>query len=146
MTRAVAAGMLLGVLAIPAPAAYAYVAPGARIASASLTLREQGDDSSGVPDLSADGRYVVFRTTSRNLFPPEIKDPPGRHYRGGVFRRDLLTGALELVALGDLLTDGDDTLVLRGADSPSVSADGRYVSFSTAEPLAPQDTNTNVDV
>lgn len=146
MRRAVAAGMLLGVLAIPAPAAYAYVAPGALIASASLTLREQGDDSSGVPDLSADGRYVVFRTTSRNLFPPEIKDPPGRHYRGGVFRRDLLTGALELVALGDLLTDADDTLVLRGADSPSVSGDGRYVSFSTAEPLAPQDTNANVDV
>lgn len=138
--------MLLGVLSIPAPAAYAYVAPGALIASASLTLREQGDDTSGVPDLSADGRYVVFRTSSRNLFPPEIKDPPGRHYRGGVFRRDLETGALELVALGDLRTDATDDLVLRGADSPSVSADGRYVAFSTAEPLVPQDANANVDV
>ncbi|MDA0184768.1 hypothetical protein OJ997_30985 [Solirubrobacter phytolaccae] len=138
--------MLLGVLAIPAPAAYAYVAPGATIASASLTLREQGDDTSGTPDLSSDGRYVVFRTTSRNLFPPEIKDPPGKHYRGGVFRRDLATGALELVALGDLRNDADDTLVLRGADSPSVSGDGRYVAFSTAEPLVAQDTNANVDV
>ncbi len=133
-------------LLLAAPAAHAYVPPGATIASASLTLREQGDDSSGAPDISADGRYVVFRTTARNLFPPEIKDPPGKHYRGGVFRRDLTTGALELVALGDLRADADDALLMRGADSPSVSADGRYVVFSTAEPLLPADTNASTDV
>lgn len=145
MKRSLATLMFLGLLATPV-AAHAYVAPGATIASASLTLREQGDDSSGTPDLSADGRYVVFRTTSRNLFPPEIKDPPQQHYRGGVFRRDLVTGTLELVALGDLRADADDALRMRGADSPSVSADGRYVAFSTAEPLVPADTNESIDV
>lgn len=135
----------LGALAFAAPA-NAYVAPGATIASASLTLFEQGDDSSGAPDLSADGRYVVFRTTARNLFPPEIKDPPGQHFRGGVFRRDLLTGTLDLVAVGDLRADADDALLTRGADSPSVSADGRFVAFSTAEPLVPADDNEATDV
>lgn len=140
-----AAIVAAGLAALVAPAAHAYVAPGALIVSASLTLREQGDDTSASPDISSDGRYVVFRTASRNLFPPEIKDPPGQHYRGGVFRRDLLTGTLELVALGDLVS-GDDTLVRRGADSPSISADGRYVAFSTAEPLAPLDDNAATDV
>ena len=37
-------------------------------------------------------------------------------------------------------------LIFRGAESPSVSADGRYVAFDTAQQLVPQDTNENVDV
>ncbi len=74
------------------PAARAYVGPGATIVSASLEIREQGDDASTNADLSADGRYVVFDTRARNLYPSDFIDPPGQHYAGGVMRRDLQTG------------------------------------------------------
>ena len=71
-------------LAVPV-AAGAYVAPGATIVSASLELREQGDEASSAPDISADGRYVVFETRARNLFGPDFSDPARRALRG---RRD----------------------------------------------------------
>jgi hypothetical protein len=87
----------------------------------------------------------VFETRSRNLFGADFTDPPGAYYEGGVMRRDIASGHLELVAAGDLV--GDDGVVRQtGAHSPSVSADGRYVAFSTAERLVPADTNGNIDV
>ncbi|MDA0161411.1 hypothetical protein OM076_14130 [Solirubrobacter ginsenosidimutans] len=142
MKRLLAAVVLL--LAVPV-AARAYVAPGATLVSASLELREQGDEASGTPDISADGRFVVFETRARNLFGPDFSDPPGAHYEGGVMRRDIASGHLDLVAPGDLV--GDDGVVrVRGARNPSVSADGRYVVFSTGQQLVPADTNGNIDV
>ncbi|WP_028062513.1 PD40 domain-containing protein [Solirubrobacter soli] len=137
-------GVVLVVLALPV-AAQAYVPPGATIVSASLELREQGDEPSGAPDISADGRFVVFETRARNLFGPDFADPRGAHYDGGVMRRDVASGRLELIAPGDLIGD-DGTVRVRGARNPSISADGRYVVFSTAEKLVPADTNGNIDV
>ncbi|MBC7456324.1 MAG: PD40 domain-containing protein [Massilia sp.] len=66
-------------------------------------------DSSGRAALSADGRYVVFSAGS-----------PGRE----VFRKDLSSGALELVSasVGSMQGAGWNA-------DPSVSNDGRYVSF-----------------
>src|SRR5262249_12139793 len=65
---------------------------------------------------------------------------------GGVFRRDLATGGVELVADGDLHTRADPTKVaVLGAANPSISDDGRYVAFSTAQRLVPHDTNDNID-
>ena len=143
MKRLLGAVLLL-LLVVPV-AARAYIAPGATLASASLELREQGDEASSAPDLSADGRYVVFETRARNLFGPDFTDPPGAHYEGGVMRRDIASGHLDLVAAGDLV--GDDGVVRQtGARNPSVSADGRYVAFSTGERLVPSDTNGNIDV
>jgi Tol biopolymer transport system component len=133
------------VLAAPV-AAGAYVAPGATIVSASLERLEQGDDASSAPDISTDGRYVVFKTLARNLFPDEVADPPGQFYEGGIFRRDLVTGVLELVALGNLRAEAGSEVAVRGAESPSVSGDGRFVAFSTAEQLAPVDDNDQIDV
>ena len=71
---------------------------------------------------------------------------------GGIFRYDRDTGELALVADGTevgLNAEGEcepSKLIFSGAESPSVSADGRYVAFSTAQQLVPQDTNENVDV
>ena len=66
---------------------------------------------------------------------------------GGIFRRDLTTGALELVAAGDLRSESDpDSVLVRGAQNPTLSGDGRYVAFSTGAQLVPADTNGNVDV
>jgi hypothetical protein len=56
------------------------------------------------PEISADGRYVVFDGSVGGI--------------NGVWRKELSTGALDEVAGGDAIL-------------PSVSADGRYVSFTT---------------
>ena len=144
MTRALAAvALALAILAAPAAA---YVPPGAALVSASPALREQGDDASSQPDLSSDGRYVVFSTAARNLFPPDVADPPNAFYEGGVFRRDLVDGRLELVALGSRRDERTAGLLSRGAGNPSISADGRWVVFSTGESLVPADQNEQVDV
>lgn len=141
---ALALGMLVAVAA--AGPARAYVAPGARIVSASLDRLEQGDDSTTAAAVSGDGRYVALRTQSRNLFPDDQTDPPGKYYEGGVFRRDVDSGRLELVARGDLRREGGGELLARGATAPSISGDGRWVAFSTGERLVAADTNSNIDV
>ena len=56
------------------------------------------------------------------------------------------TKALEKVADGDLFDEATNDFLRRGASNPSISADGRYVAFATAEPLVPADLNDNVDV
>lgn len=133
--------------ALAAPAAHAYVAPGARIVSASFERLEQADDSTSQIALSGDGRHVVFTTRARNLFPDGFADPPDAFTQGGIFRQDLQTNRLDLVAAGDVRPEAaPDTLRTRGALSPSVSADGRFVAFSTAERLVPADDNGNIDV
>jgi WD40-like Beta Propeller Repeat len=78
-----------------------YTAP--LLVSASPTLQA---DYAYSPAISADGRYVAF-TGSVASVP-------------GIYRKDLSSGTLELVARGD-------------AGAPSISADGRYVSFTAAE-------------
>lgn len=141
-----AAVALVLLLAATSAARAAYFAPGAQIVSAAFDRREQADDQTLATVISADGAYVVFQTRARNLYPDADPDPPGQYRVGGIFRTNLATGALELVANGDRRRESDDTVVYRGAQNPSVSADGRYVSFATAEPLVAADTNGNVDV
>ena len=51
-----------------------------------------------------------------------------------------------MVAAGDVRQEGDDALIAFGARNPSISADGRYVAFSTAERPVPADVNGNIDV
>jgi methionine-rich copper-binding protein CopC len=71
------------------------------------------------PEVSADGRYIVFSSDAANLVPGDT------NARYDVFRKDMQTGAIELVSKS---TDG----VLGNADSQraSISADGRYVVFN----------------
>ncbi|HEX5925928.1 MAG TPA: hypothetical protein VFY45_19015, partial [Baekduia sp.] len=137
-----AAGLLLA--ATTAPASGAYDPP--QLLSASATV--QGADPSDRPALSGDGRYVAFATQSRNLLTEA--DAPGTYRRGGLLRRDLRTSALELVARGALWADGAlvdvDPPLTQGAQQPSISADGRYVAFSTGEALIAADTNGAGDV
>ncbi|MBU6338223.1 MAG: hypothetical protein KGR19_10495, partial [Acidobacteria bacterium] len=146
IAAAVAATAVPGGAAAP-PGASAYFAPGAQIVSVSPEKREQADASTSAVDISDDGRYVVFQTRARNLFDDSDPDPPGQFRVGGIFRRDLQTGALALVAPGELRDESaPDTVAVRGAANPSVNADGRYVAFSTGWPLSAADTNGNVDV
>jgi hypothetical protein len=130
-----------------ASAAAGFYGHGAQIVSAHFGRLEPADDATQYATVSADGRYVVFQTRARNFFADDDADPPGQFRAGGIFRMDLQTHQMELVADGGLSDEaGPETLVVRGAQNPSVSADGRYVAFSTGFELTPGDANGHVDV
>ncbi len=71
------------------------------------------------PVISGDGRYVAFDGSFGGAT--------------GVWRRDLQSGAVGEVAGGD-------------AELPSISADGRFISFTTTAPLTLEDGNEGPDV
>ncbi len=149
---------LLVVLALPvlahpasAPAFYGNFSSGtdgAELISADYARLEQGDDTTDYAAISADGRYVALQTRARNFFADDDPDPPGRFRAGGLFRFDLQTRALKKIADGSVFDEEDPEhpLVRLGASKPSISSNGRYVAFSTAEPLVAGDTNENLDV
>jgi Tol biopolymer transport system component len=86
--------------------------------------------------ISADGRYVVFRSLQTNLVPGDT------NAASDIFVRDRQTGTTERVSVDSAGTQAD-------ADSfwPSISADGRYVAFySGADNLVPGDTNFAWDI
>jgi hypothetical protein len=146
-----AAALALAALVAPgtASAYYANAADaiaGAQLVSADYQRLEQGDDASRFAAVSADGRYVAIQTRSRNLFADGDPDPVGEYRNGGVFRFDLQTRALVKVADGDLFRESDNAFLRRGAANPSISADGRFVAFSSGQRLVAADTNDNLDV
>ncbi len=75
--------------------------------------------------ISANGRYVVFSSDASSL------DPRDTNAVLDVFVHDLETGTTELVSLGpdgNVLTTAPGGL--QGSIQPSISADGRYVTFT----------------
>ncbi|MFN7877029.1 MAG: S8 family serine peptidase [Pirellula sp.] len=89
------------------------------------SLNEQSNAPSYAPSISADGRYVAFASTADNLVPTATDG------RSHIFVADTVTGEVSLVSAN---TDG----VQADGDSfyPSISDDGRYVTFqSTARNL-----------
>jgi hypothetical protein len=80
--------------------------------------------------ISGNGRYVVFDGSYAG--------------RTGVWLRDLQTGAVEAVATED---PNDPSISAPDASLPSISDDGRFVSFTTTAQLDPvDDTNHAPDV
>jgi hypothetical protein len=145
------AAAMLAVLLLPLGARAFYDngsdgVPGALLVSADYGRLEQGDDTTRFATISADGRYVAFETFARNFFADDDPDPPGQYRAGGIFRFDLQTRALTKVADGNLFQEGSNAFLRRGAFNPSISADGRYIAFATAQQLVAADTNDNVDV
>jgi len=138
------AAIALATLAAPAACEASY-GNGAQIVSADFGRLEQGDDTTTYAAISANGRYVAIHTRARNFFADDDPDPPGQIRIGGIFRFDLETRRLELVADGDVRDETTNALLLRGAQAPSISGDGRYVAFWTAQQLVPADVNGNVD-
>lgn len=98
----------------------------------------QGNGASRFPSISANGRYVSFQSEASNFFPGDGSDKD-------VFVKDLYSGALVRAttrADGSAPTSAElASLTLRS----SLSADGRYVAFSTYRALAPGDSNGRVD-
>ena len=91
------------------------------------------------PALSADGRFVAFRSTATNLVPADTN--------GGddIFVHDRQTGATSRV---NVASDGTEAVSAspHSAD-PAISADGRFVAFeSAATNLVEGDRNSRLDV
>lgn len=106
-------------------------------ACASLAGAATGDLTSDVPTISPSGRYVAFRSLATNLI---VGDTNGL---GDVYRRDMLTGAVERVSVSTAGAEGND---LSGAYQPAVSGDGRAVVFtSRASNLVAGDANGAAD-
>jgi Tol biopolymer transport system component len=96
----------------------------------------QANGGSGMPAISADGRLVAFASSASNLVPG---DTDGTF---DVFVRDELTGVARRVSVASNDQHGN-------ADSfaPEISADGRYVTFtSAASNLVSGDSNAVPDV
>jgi len=97
---------------------------------------DRGNDDSGLPSISANGRFVAFRSIATNLVPGDTND------RRDIFVRDLLTNTTTLVSAS---SNGDRA----NASSTLcyISADGRFVAFSSnASNLVPGDTNNSEDI
>jgi Tol biopolymer transport system component len=92
-------------------------------------LPEQADYARD-PAISGDGLYVVFDGSVGGV--------------QGVWRRDLDSGSVEAVTV--CATPSDPHPATCDAELPSISADGRYVSFTTTAPLTAEDTNLGPDV
>lgn len=86
-------------------------------------------------EISADGRYVVFCTDGATLVGNDTNNA------FDVFIKDTSTGGISRVS-----TDSDGNQANAGSSASSISADGRYVVFtSTATNLVAGDTNGQQD-
>ena len=94
------------------------------------------DDPSYSPSISADGRYVAFESISPDLVAGDT------NVKVDIFVHDLQTGTTTRVSVDSAGTEGDNE-----SNSPSISADGRYVAFeSFATDLVAGDTNGLFDI
>jgi Tol biopolymer transport system component len=96
----------------------------------------QGNSWSYEPSISADGRYVAFYSIATNLVPGDTNGADD------VFVHDRQTGETSRVSIASDGTQGNSWSV-----GSSISADGRYVAFSSsASNLVPGDTNNRRDI
>ncbi len=90
----------------------------------------QGSGSSFSPQISANGRFVVFSSNSNNLVSGDTNGVTD------IFVHDLQSGQTTRESVN---SSGEQILNL--AEDPSISGDGRYVAFSSAsENLMSEDT------
>ena len=96
----------------------------------------QGNGGSDYPSISADGRYVAFRSAATNLVPGDTNT------RDDIFVRDTVTNTTTRVSVDSAGVQSNGF-----SYDPSISADGRYVAFdSAASNLVSGDTNASDDV
>ncbi len=91
---------------------------------------------SNFPDISGDGRYVVFETG-------QAYDPANDVGANDAYRRDMVTGAITLASARDGVATGGN----QGGARPAISADGARVAFRSASTdLFGTDANAVADV
>jgi Tol biopolymer transport system component len=103
--------------------------------------QEQTNGPAAQPSLSADGRYVAFVSYAEGLVPGDENLGPD------VFVRDRVSGTTTAASVS---STGALPAYVSGrpqSEQPSISADGRYVAFSSnAYDLVPGDADGDIDV
>ncbi|HEX8179884.1 MAG TPA: Calx-beta domain-containing protein [Pyrinomonadaceae bacterium] len=124
-----------------AEAAALLATDGARtqLVSVNAAGTNSGNNQSRLPEISADGRYVVFQSNATDLTPT-----PDLNNFVDVFVRDMQTGVTTLVSVNQAGTASGTG----GAFNPSISADGRYIAFESTDSnlTSIPDTNQAADV
>ncbi|MEQ1952267.1 hypothetical protein [Mesorhizobium sp. CN2-181] len=102
----------------------------------SLTgLGAQTDGDSFSPQISGQGRFVDYQSNATNLSAGDSNK------NSDIFRTDLFTGSVERLSVSSSGAQGDGASI-----SPQVSADGRFVAFSSSSTnLVAGDTNGFTD-
>ncbi|MCA1683622.1 MAG: hypothetical protein LC708_00605, partial [Actinobacteria bacterium] len=104
-----------------------------------------GDGNSFDPVVTPDGRFVLFRSSSRNLVPGFLKG--AGNTRDDLFVRDVVAGTTALVSVNSAGTAGGNGDSANSGRTYAISDDGRYVTFqSDASDLVPGDANHATDV
>lgn len=118
---------------------FLYHRCGSTTAFTRISQGVNGQPANGWSDISvisADGRFVIFRSYSTNLSPI----PTNGQWQ--LYLHDRMMNLTEMVTVS---TGGEASN--EGGGYQSISADGRYVVFSTwADNLVPDDTNNKGDV
>jgi hypothetical protein len=118
------------------PATYAATNAITRVSTDSAGLQSNAVSDQRL-SISRDGRYVAFRSTASNLVASDTNGV------GDVFKKDTSTGAITRVSTA---TGGTQAIAASSLVSNSMSADGRYIAFTTTSALVAADTNALSDV
>jgi hypothetical protein len=122
------------------------VSVGADGSSAHYPSTDTATSSAGNAVISGDGRYVAFSSNATNLVPGDTNG------LWDIFVRDRVLGTTERISVksdGSQVTANDLTGTANttaAASLWSMTADGRYVTFTSYAQLVPQDTNQNQDI
>lgn len=119
LTVAMVTGALVLSSALGAPA-HAALPNFGQIEHVSRTSSTIANNDSVRSAVSANGRFVAFDSSASNLVPGDTNG-----YRD-VFVKDLATGSIERVSVSSAGVQSN-----RGNFDPDISADGRYVTFSS---------------
>jgi Tol biopolymer transport system component len=96
----------------------------------------QGNSNSDGASISADGRFVAFTSDASNIVPEDTNSSTD------IFVRDRLTNTTTRVSVDSAGNQGNGN-----SNSASISADGRFVAFTSgASNIVPGDTNNRNDI
>ncbi|MBK7642998.1 MAG: PD40 domain-containing protein [Planctomycetes bacterium] len=134
--QSVATTLVLGDVNAHADVIVREIATGLTTLASLSSAGTQGDGDSLEPEISADGRYVVFFSYATNLVPGDTNNT------SDIFLRDRLLGTTECISVGPLGEPANG-----GNRYPTISHDGRYVAWeSNASNLVAGDSNGVRDI
>jgi len=100
-------------------------------------IQEEANNDSDAPDVSADGRFIVYESNATNL-----SATVDNNNATDIFLFDSLSGSTEVVSINSVGEQGNGI-----SRNPSVSDDGRFVVFeSQSSNLVNDDTNNASDI
>jgi hypothetical protein len=110
---------------------------GTTVRASVATSGAQGNAESFEPQISGDGKFVVFTSRATNLVSGDTNGVTD------IFVRDLVAGTTTRVDK-PMTTDPETNF---GSFAPAINADGRYIAYaSSANNIYPSDTNAGSDI